>query len=228
MAEFKFICLANSRKLSGRCVAGKLLDGNWIRPVSARNEGELSEEERRYEDGSDPQLLDLITLQIIGPRPKDYQTENILIDDGFYWVRNQRVAWEALPPYVDKVAGPLWANNSHTYHGFNDKVTLEHATGFNYSLRFIHVQQLSLRVFATGAAFGNHKRSVQATFSWMGENYKLKVTDPAIEAFYFARDEEHHQLPESFLTISLSEPSPHDNCCYKLVAAVITRDRAIQ
>ncbi len=58
------ICLANSQKISGRCVAGKEVVGgkigNWVRPVSGRPSGELSEDGRRFEDGRDPILLDVI------------------------------------------------------------------------------------------------------------------------------------------------------------------------
>src|SRR5262249_13397552 len=48
-------CLANSRKASGRCLAGKGRgggrDGTWIRVVGDRPSGEILQEERRYRDG---------------------------------------------------------------------------------------------------------------------------------------------------------------------------------
>jgi hypothetical protein len=46
----RIVCLANSRKPDGRCVAGKLYAqgkfGAWLRPISIREGEELSEQER--------------------------------------------------------------------------------------------------------------------------------------------------------------------------------------
>ena len=75
----RIICLANSRKLSGRCIAGVEISrygsaAGWIRPVSAREHEEVSEHERQYEDGSDPRVLDVIDIPFVTPRPKGYQT----------------------------------------------------------------------------------------------------------------------------------------------------------
>src|SRR5580658_5662159 len=80
----RIVCLANSRKLSGRCIAGKEIHKGkqigWIRPVSAREHEEVSEYERQYQDGSDPSVLDVMDIELIEPRPKGCQHENWLLD----------------------------------------------------------------------------------------------------------------------------------------------------
>lgn len=96
----RIVCLANSRKLNGRCVAGReVLDGDpgpWVRPVSDREHQEVSEYERQYEDGSHPSVLDVIDIPLSGPAPGTYQQENWRLDSGYYWVRRGRLAWEEL------------------------------------------------------------------------------------------------------------------------------------
>jgi hypothetical protein len=106
------VCLANSRKITGRCVVGKEIAGStigaWIRPVSARPAGELSEEERRFQNGQDPKLLDVIRIPMVDPRPHGFQTENHLIDDGYYWTKERDASWDDLKAALDPVGGPLW------------------------------------------------------------------------------------------------------------------------
>ena len=56
-----------------------------MRPVSTRPTHEISEEERRYEDGRDPQLLDIVFVPCESHQPLPHQRENHVIDPGYYW-----------------------------------------------------------------------------------------------------------------------------------------------
>ncbi len=67
----------------------------------------MSEYERQYEDGSAPQVLDVIDVPVLESRPKDYQTENSLLDPKCCWEKAGRLSWFDLPALADPIA-PLW------------------------------------------------------------------------------------------------------------------------
>ena len=219
----RIVCLANSRKLTGRCIAGREWieeqgAGSWVRPVSARENQEVSEYERQYEDGSDPRVLDIINIPVLEPQPKDYQTENWLLNPDYYWEKTGTLSRRDLPKLVDSIA-PLWIGGQSTYHGRNDRIWLESADSVSDSLRLIHVERLNLAVFNPGEAFGSPKRRVQGQFTHAGTGYKLWVTDPEYERAYLAKLDGTYDIGECYLTISLGEP--FEGACYKLIAAII-------
>lgn len=218
----RIVCLANSRKLNGRCIAGREVvgggPGQWIRPVSSREHQEVSEYERQYEDGSDPSVLDVIDVPLVDARPSGHQTENWLLDPKWYWSRVGRVAWTDLMAYADQ-GGPLWLNGDSTYSGMNDRITLENLLALRSSLRLIHVNRLQVAVFSPGEAFGNSKRRVQARFDHETDTYWLWITDPMYERQYLSQADGNYEQGECYVTVSLGEP--YQGACYKLVAAVI-------
>lgn len=219
----QIVCLANSRKNSGRCIAGKELTnptGVWIRPVSARETEEVSLDESQYQDGTYPCALDVIEIVFQEHRPKNYQQENWLFDPGYYWDRAGQVLWDDLANLEDHCAS-LWVNGQSTYHGLNDQLPLHQANSLTDSLKLIRVNSLQLEVCAPGAAFGNPKRRVLGQFQHAGSDYLLWVTDVDIEKKYLAFGDGRYDVGECFLTISLGEP--FNGYCYKLIAAVIER-----
>ena len=222
----RIVCLANSRKLHGRCVAGREWRdgqaGGWIRPVSERESQEVSEYERQYEDGSDPHVLDIVDVPVLSSVPYRHQSENWLLDPERYWEKVGRVSWFDLPDLQD-TEGPLWVNGHETYHGLNDRVPIELTDGLDDSLKLIHVDELRLSVFKPGEAFGNAKRRVQGSFTQDGVPYALWVTDPVYERRYLAKLDGDYRIGECFLTVSLGEQ--YQGACYKLIAAVIPEQR---
>src|SRR5262245_39897877 len=120
----RIVCLANSRKYMGRCVAGKELVGNtvgpWIRPVSVRPHEEVSCKERSYPDGSDPDVLDIIDVSLLRPRSRSHHSENWLLDPTTRWARAGRMSWSTVGALADHPAG-LWLNTWSSYVGLHDR-----------------------------------------------------------------------------------------------------------
>jgi hypothetical protein len=221
----KIVCLANSRKPSGRCVAGReVLEnayGGWIRPVSVRPSAEVSLEERRYENGRDPRILDVIKIPMIAPVPRVHQTENHMIDAEQYWTKEAALTWADLPSLVERPAS-LWLNGASTYHGTNDCVAQVDAAQLSSSLFLIRPETLNVQVQTEGGMFGRAKKRVRADFRYNGTGYNFIVTDPIAEQAFLPRDEGVFPVNAVYLCVSLTEAYDGDGRCHKLVATIIT------
>jgi hypothetical protein len=217
------VCLANSRKPpSGRCIAGREFNdgrfGGWIRPVSARPGREIAEEERRYVDGTDPRVLDVVTIQFLRGEAEHHQRENHLIDDTFYWERRGAVGWSDLESAIEDPAGPLWMNGYSSSHGQNDQVPEHMLPRIDWSLILIRPNRLEIVVRREQNPYGSRRR-VRARFEVAGHEYLVAVTDPIIERQYLAQGDGTERLRDGLLCVSLGEV--FHGFAYKLAAAVI-------
>jgi len=220
------VCLANSRKPpSGRCIAGKEIlksgFGGWIRPVSERPSAEVSEEERRYEDGQDPKVLDIIVVPMMAPAPLLHQTENHVIDAGYYWTKKGDFGWTELIHLLDNPI-TLCPSNDSSYHGLNDRVKIDVAAKIKGSLLLIKPEGLTVCVQTEGGEFGNPRRRVRAQFEYGGVRYILVVTDPTAERFFLSKSNGEYPVVETYLCVSLAG-AHSDGYCYKLVASIISK-----
>lgn len=223
------VCFANSRKTSGRCVAGKEVHesgaGAWVRPVSDRPNHEVSEEERRYKDGGDPQLLDIIKVPCTRHDPVSHQHENHVIDPNYYWSKEGRVAWGAIHVWVDHPAN-LWGVGEGSYAGLNNRVAVGQEDGV--SLYLVAVERMQLIVGPKAPQYSS-KRSVQGEFAYNGTTYRMDVTDPVIERNYLAQADGHYEIMQPVLCVSLGDPHQATGATqsyfYKLIAAVLYRER---
>lgn len=218
----RIVCLANSRKHSGRCVAGRELirgrPGAWVRPVSSRQKEEVSMSECHYEDESNPCVLDIIDVPLLNPRSNGHQKENWLLDSDYYWAKAGKYPWSSMDRLTDK-DGTLWRNGYKTYNGLNDRIPLDMVANETSSLKLIFMENLQIKVFQY-----YNRPKVQAWFWFAGANYALQITDPVIEREYETREDGEYRLRNCYLTISLGEP--FNGYCYKLVAAVIRESDA--
>jgi hypothetical protein len=222
----RVVCLANSRKLADRCIAGRewiegRSAGDWVRPVSGRETQGVSEYERQYEDGSDPQVLDIVDIPLLEAQPQHHQTENWLLDPKYYWEKAGRLSPMDLPALEDPVA-PLWIDGYSTYKGRNDKIPITAIASVADSLRLIRIERLQLVVCRPGEAFGNNKRRVQGRFRHAELQYALWVTDPGYEKKYLSKLDGTYDLGDCYVTVSLGET--YQDACHKLIATIIEVD----
>lgn len=214
----RVVCLANSRKLGDRCIAGKELPpvnrGLWIRPVSSRRNQSVAWRERRYADGTEPRVLDILELPLRSPLPTEHQQENWLLEPAQVWTRVDRLTWKELPRLEDWVC-PLFGRNLP-----RDRVPVDAVDALRESLRLIWVPQVTLTV---GPHFG--RRKVRGHFTFFGADFDLGVTDAVFEEHYLNLPDGQYPLGSAYLTISLGEP--WEGACYKLIAAIMLRSGGV-
>jgi hypothetical protein len=226
MAEVKtIVCFANSRKISGRCIAGREWDGEnfgkWVRPIGSTPKGELYSE-RHYGDGSEPKLLDVIELGLLGEKPRGCHVEDQLVEPGRRWRKLGTISEIDAVRAIDISKGPLWIDGDSSSNGVNDRISPEEAEKLNGSLLLVQPAEVTLILSIEGAYFGNPRRRVRAHFEFDGTGYVIAVTDPVIEREFANEVSGAAQtLYSPLLCVSISEIFEKQNAHYKLVAGII-------
>lgn len=222
----RIVCLANSRKPDGRCVAGKLYAqgkfGGWLRPISAREGEELSEQERQISRGLEPALLDLLEFTISKHKPSAHQPENYTINSQHRFKKVGRVSAEELIKVADKPTN-LWimGYQSKTF-GKNDLVPPTRISEVTNSLFLINPNTFTIQVVQ-----GTYSLQVRGQFSYLGAEYNLRITDPVVEEKFIPKGAGEYKIDDVLLTISLAEKlftvasNPSSSGYYKLIAGVI-------
>ena len=215
----EFVCLANSRKNCGKCVAGlewidKKVSNSWIRPVLDREGNAISDAEMICTDNKLPRLLDIVKVPFTEYRPYLYQNENWLFDRGSRWEKVGSIDWSDLDSLADS-DGDLWINQGRK----NDRIHDDATRNLDHSLRLIVVQGLQISVGPE-----KYDRPVRAKFTFNHQMYDLKVTDPVVEKWARDTGRPSREVPDKrYLTISLAGPFRKTNLHHKLVAAIIPR-----
>lgn len=224
------VCLANSRKISGRCIAGKelLADGRyggWIRPISTRSAGEISEDDRRFVSGESAQVLDIVNIPVKAHQPHGCQQENYIINDSDYWEKRGTVVWKDLASAVDVVSDKLWVNESSSNNGENDRIPKRNADTLKSSLLLIQPDQLTISVNVENPEFPNRKRKVRAIFCLNTYRYQLAVTDPKIELAFLKKGNGEYKVDARKILMCVSIGEPFHGFCYKLVASILRKPK---
>ncbi len=227
MPIIEIICLANSRKHSGRCVAGVRTDGKgWIRPVSVAPEGVLHERHYTLEDTSEAQIMDVIRIPFDKPRPLPHHPEDWLIRPET-WELSTRHTTEAHIALLKSslTLGPALLGNTE------DRLVYPSTVGGEISADSLALVQPENLHFVVKARKTGEKQ-VRVMFDLAGAPYNLAITDTEWEPRLKSQEIGTYTLADfgiptsetPLLTISLSEPLlseiAGENRCYKLVAAL--------
>jgi hypothetical protein len=208
----RLICLANSWRPGGRCVAGiDCATGKWVRPVPHR--GGAIPAERTWLGAQCLGLLDIVEIQLEAPTFETrFQCENCKVRT---W--NWRLAGRARPADLLKCC----AETRTVLHGPGKVVEpclLERLPPQQWaSLQLVHVTKVHFDRDTAERSRWHAKFSLSSC----GPDYRIKLTDPDVTLRLNAGEQ---IKPECLLTVSLTEPiKVHDKpaLCYKLVAGVI-------
>lgn len=222
MPELDLICLANSYKYGGRCIAGlRTNGGGWVRPVTAAEHGVFGRDDYGQMAAFEPRILNVMRTPLAGPRPVASQPENWLIDGG-RWRLVERPASREWAGVLEAAVcrGPALLEG--TERAIPEGAFRRRAA--EASLALVEPEQLVWR-----RCFDENTMRLKdrAVFKLAGASYALPLTDPVfLEGLKALREGEHASeeigIPAGrtvLLTISLSEP--YHGYCYKLAAAVV-------
>lgn len=220
----RIVCLANSFKKGGSCIAGREIlpngaYGPWMRPVSSRPTQEIKPMESRLQNGLGPKLLDIIEIPLLQPMPHNHQQENHVIEQGKPWNKVAELPWEELA-HLQEDQKSLWINSSSTTSGTFNCMSPEEASKLTSSLALIKPEEFSVEI---GSDPWN-KRTYYGNFNLHKTFYSLRITDPVLTNALGSKTEGNYAIPDAYLCVSVTEPYlDGDHRCHKLVAAVITK-----
>jgi hypothetical protein len=231
----RLVVLANSiRHAPCRCVAGREVRsdcqpvqfGGWVRPISDHGDGELYEQEIRLDDKSPPRVLDVIDVDLSGPRASHVQPDNWLLARRQTWRKVGRMARSHLALLVEE-PGTLW----HLRGRRSDRISTVDAARMQIeqSLYLIRPHEFRVRLWTEARPeTQSQKHYRRAVFRYHGVEYNLSLTDPIVNA----RFEQHlpaageppreERLPcsdECLLCVSLARE--YQGWHYKVVATVV-------
>ena len=213
----EIILLACSKKHNNYCVAGiDVGNGEWVRIVSDDTviSEAVSADDIRFEDGTLPQLLDIIRVPVLGRRPNYYQPENYILDDRNYWSRIGR----ANPAEV----AANYATDRHEYLFYNTAKSIESnfIKGLREDEKFSLIAVIPKNLHIQVKQWPEGKK-LEVSFTYNGRLYRyLKITDPEFLQEFLWRDEGNYSLGENVLLV-VSMGENYHGAHYKLVSGVI-------
>lgn len=214
-----FVCLANSLKRGGRCIAGvevtiddsrnwtvvRKADGSpkWIRPIDETTEfGEIRIGEAQFIP-----LLSVVRLKSIVPIPNQSHTEDVHYTM-MQVVGKVKASNEVLRQFVDN-------NHQVVFYGTDRAIDIPTYAAGDHSLMFVRADEAEIV-----AEVHEDKTRYRMLMGYHGVTYDLSVTDPYYIELLNEKRVNIGKQPDVYVTLSLG--LVYEERHHKLIAAVIT------
>lgn len=215
-----FLCLAKSKKLNGRCVAGILMNveggkteiqcdelGNpkWIRPVSKFNHGAID-----TNIASQLELLSIYEIDGVESCPDGYQSENVYYNHPKY-VKIKSISKKVanLDLCCDVSTSPEIFVNCWS------SIRKELISQTSTSIKFVKVSNCSIYKRSRENRTDQHRMK----FTYNGASYDLPMTDLEFKKVWENDNEVFNKFENCYISISIG--IEFNDTFYKLVAGVI-------
>lgn len=211
----RFVCLANSFKEGGRCLAGIELDSNnnpifanshpkWVRPICNTLHGEV-----HTHLVSHLKTLDIIEIETTKhPDVINYQSENVFFNEN--WI-------DVIGRYDNNQLNSLCDDRDLIFGNRGKAVSEEKICNMRYSLMFIKINQFE--VIEKSYNDSPNRSKTRLVFLFKDNKYDLPITDPVFLHRYQLNPDylsDHNQL---FVSLSLSVEWL--GWYYKLIAGIL-------
>jgi len=213
-----FICMANSYKRGGRCIAGVEIDidsnnhwkvkrnidrsPKWIRPIARETEfGEIPEGEARFLP-----LLSVVRLTDIVPCPRMAHTEDVNYKQMYPIgrVSSHPIALEELTDDIHSVL----------FYTTDCSISTDMYEQGDHSLMMVHPEGLSFHLDPS-----KKRAKYIMTFKYNGVVYDFAVTDPVFYQYIEQHPDALDTLTNVYVTLSLG--LEYEGRHHKLIAAII-------
>ena len=211
----RFVCLANSIKEGGRCLAGIQLNNNnepiieingpkWIRPICKTQHGKV------YTHWvSHITLLDIVEIELTGFPPKpSYQSENVFFKDEYLKVVGR---------FDKDILDTLCDNRYYLFGNWGTSLSVDEAALLDHSLVLINVSKFE--VIEKNDIENPDKKKIRLQFTHNETQYDFPVTDPVFLNLYRKNSRILSIVKSLYLCVSIG--INFNGRHYKLVAGII-------
>ncbi len=216
----RFVCLANSYKEGGRCVAGIVLDrfNNpvikndfpiWVRPISNTGHGEIHKDLVSH-----IHLLDIIEIEILGELGSGdgYQFENaIFLEDSI----------DVIGTFDIPKLYSLCEKRLFLFGSTAKAINIKYINRLDHSLTL--VRTTDFEVLENLSDDNPPKKKIRLSFIYNDDRYNFPVTDPVFLHNYQNNISFMDGVGEVYLTLSVGVV--FEEWHHKLVAGIIISDR---